>query len=139
MQPHILAIDDEEDIREMLQQLLTFKGYRVSVAANADQARRVVQADPPHLIISDLQMEDTDGLVLVEELHQKLPEVPILLLTGVVFDPEVVRENLRKKVTSYLDKTTSLEGIVAEIRRLLGEGKAGPAAETPVRPAARST
>ena len=66
-------------------------------------------------------MEDTDGFVLIEELKTILPDVPVLLLTGVVFDPAVVRDTLRKKVNGYLDKTTSVQGIVSEIQRLLGE------------------
>ena len=130
---HILAIDDEADIREMLKQLLSLEGYRVSSVGTADEARAVAREDPPQLIISDLQMEDSDGLVLIEELKDILPEVPVMLLTGVVFDPEVVRENIRKKVSSYLDKTTSMSEILAEIRRLLGEPAVTAAAvDTPV-------
>ena len=121
MTKHILTIDDEPDIREMLQQGLTMEGYRVSAVGSADEARRIVREDPPQLIISDLQMEDVDGLVLIEELKQVLPEVPVLLLTGVSFDPEVVRENIHKKVSAYLEKTTSLDRIFGEIRRLIGD------------------
>jgi len=120
MKKHILSIDDEADIRELLQEVLTMKGYRVSTAATAEQARRVVREDPPDMIISDFQIEDADGFVLTEELRTALPHVPILLLTGAVFDPEVVRETIRKKVTSYLDKTASLDTILSEIQRLVG-------------------
>jgi DNA-binding NarL/FixJ family response regulator len=66
-------------------------------------------------------MEDTDGLVLIEQLKECLPSVPVMLLTGVAFDPEVVRENLSKKVSSYMSKTASLQEIVTEVRRLLGD------------------
>ncbi len=125
MKKHILCIDDEEDIREVLQEVLIHKGYRVSSVGNADEARRIVREDPPHLIISDLQMVDTDGLVLIEEFKNVLPEVPVMLLTGVVFEPEVVRETIRKKVDSYIDKTASLDRIVAEVKRLLGEPPPG--------------
>jgi DNA-binding NtrC family response regulator len=120
MQPHILLIDDEKEILDLLQQSLGMYGYRVSTASSAEAARRVVQSDPPSLIISDLQLEETDGLELVDELRLKVPNVPVLLLTGVVFDADVVRDTIQKRVSSYLDKTTSLEGIVNELRRLLG-------------------
>jgi DNA-binding NtrC family response regulator len=119
MTKHILSIDDEVDIRELLQEILTLRGYRVSIAGNAEEARRIVKSDPPQLIISDLQMEDTDGFELIEELKTVLPEVPVLLLTGVIFDPEVVRDTIRTKVSSYLDKTASLDDILNEVERLL--------------------
>ena len=121
MKKHILTIDDEVEIRETLKELLTMKGYRVSTAATATEALRILRQDPPQLIISDLQLEDTDGLELIEEIRDLQPRIPVLLLTGVVFDPEVIRETISKKVTAYLDKTTPLEKVELEIRRLLGE------------------
>ena len=119
MKKHILSIDDEVDIRELLKEILTIKGYRVSTAGSAQEARRIVQADPPNLIITDFQMADTDGFALVEDLNKIVPGVPVLLLTGVVFDPEVVSENVLKKVVGYIDKTASLDTILTEVKRLV--------------------
>jgi DNA-binding NtrC family response regulator len=124
MNKHILIVDDEAEIRDTLREFLKLKNYRVSTAATAAEAMRNLRQDPPQLVITDLQMEDTDGLVLIEQIKAALPQVPILLLTGVVFDPEVIRETISKMVASYLDKTTPLDRIVAEIRRLLGESSA---------------
>ena len=125
MKKHILSIDDEADIRELLQEVLTMKGYRVSTAATIDEGRRLVREDRPDLIISDFQLEDADGFVLIEEVKKSWPELPVMLLTGAAFDPEVVRDTIRKKVNSYLDKTVSLDTILNEIHRLLGEPQSG--------------
>jgi DNA-binding NtrC family response regulator len=124
MKKHILAIDDEADIRELLQEVLTIKGYRVSTAADPEQARKIVAEDPPQLIIMDFQIEQGDGFVLIEEMKRLGPNIPILLLTGAVFDRNLVREAIEKKVARYLDKTTSLSTIVSEIEQLLGDASA---------------
>jgi DNA-binding NtrC family response regulator len=121
MKKHILIIDDEEPIRKLLNEVLTRQCYRVSEAGSGARAKEIVQADPPDLIITDLQMEDTDGLALVEQIKQVLPRVPVILLTGVLFDPEVVRDTLSSKVSCYLQKTTPLKQVIGEIRKLLGE------------------
>jgi DNA-binding NtrC family response regulator len=121
MKKHILSVDDEPDIRELLQEVLTIKGYRVSTAAEAEQARKIVKEDPPQLIIMDFQIEEGDGFVLIEEFKRLAPATPILLLTGAVFDRQVVRDTIQKKVAGYLDKTASLSMIVSEIQRLLGD------------------
>jgi DNA-binding response OmpR family regulator len=121
MKKHILSIDDEADIRELLQEALTMRGYRVSTAADAETAKRIVQQDPPDLIIMDFQIEDGDGLVLIEDIRQAGRDIPILLLTGAVFDSDVVRETIEKKVSRYLDKTASLSQIVTEVEKLLGQ------------------
>jgi len=115
---HILAIDDEAPILDLLRQYLTGHGYRVSTAANAVEARLVVDTDPPQLILSDLQLEETDGLKLIEQLRVQLPNVPVILLTGVLFDAQVVEENLKWKISAYVSKTAPLQTLLAEIRRL---------------------
>lgn len=121
MKKHILSVDDEADIRELLQEALTLRGYRVSTAAEPEAAKKIVKADPPQLIIMDFQIEEGDGFVLIEEFKKMVPDTPIMLLTGAVFDRAVVRDTIQKKVASYLDKTASLSTIVSEIQRLLGD------------------
>jgi DNA-binding NtrC family response regulator len=126
MKKHILSIDDEADIRELLQEVLTIKGYRVSTAAEPEKAKRIVKEDPPDLIIMDFQIEEGDGLVLIEEIKKLGPNIPILLLTGAVFDRNVVRDTIEKKVSRYLDKTASLNTIVTEIQKLVGDPTNAP-------------
>ena len=120
MKKHILIIDDAAAIRELLAQFLNTKGYRVTPVPTAAEAFKIVQQDPPQLIISDLQLEDADGLEMIAELKTALPDTPVILLTGVLFDPQVVRDVLNKKVAAYLEKTSSLARILEEVKRLAG-------------------
>ena len=106
---HILAIDDETSILDLLSEYLKAHGYRVTTAANAAEAKRLVETQAPDLIISDLQLEDTDGLHLIEELRVLLPSVPVILLTGVLFDNPVIEDNLKWKVSAYVSKTAPLQ------------------------------
>ena len=117
---HILAIDDELAILELLQEYLKAHNYRVSTAVNAHEAKRVVESEAPDLIITDLQLEDTDGLQLIEQLRIMLPKTPVILLTGVLFDPHVVEDNLKWKISSYVSKTAPLQSLLDEIRRHIG-------------------
>ena len=119
MKPHILIVDDEAPIREILSQMLGQQGYRVSEAASAAEAQQVVQRDPPGLIISDLQLEDSDGLAMIAQLKASRPQLPVILLTGVLFEADVVRDSLSKIVSAYLPKTTPLAKILEEVRRVL--------------------
>ena len=74
---------------------------------------------PPQLIISDLQLEDSDGLDMIARLKSSLPAVPVILLTGVLFDPEVARDVLTKNVACYLEKTSPLSKILEVVQRLI--------------------
>lgn len=119
MKKHILAVDDESDIRDLLREVLTLKGYRVSTAATAERAKKMLQEDPPQLIILDFQIEQGDGFVLIEDIKRLGPKIPVLLLTGAFFDRDIVRDTIEKRVSRYLDKTASLSTIVDEIEQLL--------------------
>ncbi|MGA3181963.1 MAG: response regulator [Verrucomicrobiota bacterium] len=121
MKKHILSVDDEQDIRELLQESLGMQGYRVSTAATPEEARKTAKADRPDLIILDFQIEESDGFILIDEFRRLYPAVPLMLLTGAVFGKGAVREAIEKKVASYLDKTASLSEIVSEVRRLIGD------------------
>ncbi len=119
MKNKILIIDDEAQIRDLLAQFLVGSGYVVTTAGSAAEALTCVDRDPPDLILSDLQLEDADGLEMIGRLKTVLPATPVILLTGVLFDAEVVRDILNKQVASYLAKTSPLSRILAEIRHLL--------------------
>ena len=118
MKNKILLIDDEAEIRRLLERALTQRGYRVFAAASGTEAKCIAKENAPDLIICDLQMEDTDGLLLIEELKESAPDTPIMLLTGVFFDPETIRETISKKVSVYVNKTEPLGQIMKEVDRL---------------------
>lgn len=119
MQKHIIVVDDEAVIRELLAAFLTHNGYRVTTVSSAFEAEDVSGRDKPHLVITDLQLEDSDGLDMIAKLRATLPDTPVILLTGVLFDPKVARDVLSKKVSSYLAKTAPLGRILEEVKRLL--------------------
>ena len=129
MKQHILIIDDEATIRDLLAQFLTASEFRVTTVSSAAEALTAVRQDPPHLIISDLQLEDADGLEMIGQLKEALPHAPVILLTGVLFEPDVVRDVLSRKVACYLEKTSSLAKILETVRNLLARpaqpGKTG--------------
>jgi two-component system, OmpR family, response regulator len=121
MSKHILAIDDEQEIRDIVRVALSRQGYRVTSVADGSAARQCVRLDPPDLIICDLQLHNDDGLTLLEELKGILPDVPTILLTGILFEPKVVEATLSRLVSVYLPKPTTLHKVTMEARRLLGD------------------
>jgi len=124
----ILHIDDEESVRAMLSELLTEYGYRVFSVATLAEALEAITATTPDLIISDLQLEEADGLHTVAELRRRLPAVPVMILTGVLIDPKVARTTLGPLGASYFEKTQPLSELLTEIRRLAGPARENPGA-----------
>ena len=78
---HILVVDDNAEIREMLQTYLTQQGYRVSVAADGIELRRAIAQVPVDLVMLDLMLPGEDGLSLTRYLREH-SDVSIIILTG---------------------------------------------------------
>lgn len=123
MSKTILHIDDEEAIREIVAELLSAQGYRVVSVSTPGEALIAAKENLPDLIISDLQLDEADGLKTIAQLRELRPDVPVILLTGVLIDPKVARETVGKLVSSYVEKTRPLAEIITEVARLIGPGR----------------
>ena len=81
--PHILVVDDEADIRNTIQEILSDEGYDVATAGNAAQAREAVAERTPDLVLLDIWMPDTDGISLLREWQQEnRVACPVVILSG---------------------------------------------------------
>ena len=78
----ILVIDDDSDMRAMLEQTLRSAGYEVVLAANGTQGIRYYHANPTSLVITDLFMPKKAGLETIIELRRDFPDVSIIAISG---------------------------------------------------------
>jgi DNA-binding NtrC family response regulator len=78
----ILVVEDEAVIRDLLTMILQRRGYDICLAAGGDEARRLIAAERPALILSDLRMPEGNGWALLEYCHRQLPDVPVIIFSG---------------------------------------------------------
>lgn len=119
MKQHILIVDDEPPIRELLAEFFQKRGYQVVTAATAEEATRLADETPQHLVILDIALADADGLELLRSLKQKHPALPVIMLTGMGFDDELLQEALQNGASGYVSKALSLEQLLMEVHRVL--------------------
>lgn len=81
-QPHILVIDDDEVARDSARVLLSRWGYRVTLAETGEKGLEALKADPPDLIVVDLQMPGISGLEVLEEVREFDPAIVCIMVTG---------------------------------------------------------
>jgi DNA-binding response OmpR family regulator len=79
---HILVVDDDEAVRNLLKVILEREGYEVSAAADGKQAVRLFRGKPSDLIITDIIMPEQEGLKTIFDLRQQHPEVRIIAISG---------------------------------------------------------
>lgn len=116
----ILHLDDESSIREILADSLTENGYRVVSVTTPTEALQAATQNRPDLFITDLQLDEGDGLETIGQIRALHPGLPIMILTGVLIDPRIAGRSIARDVEVYLPKTEPLAKILQEVQRLAG-------------------
>jgi DNA-binding response OmpR family regulator len=113
----ILVVDDDEDIRILLKELLGRAGYRVDEAVDGRAALRQLYETPPALVILDVTMPEMDGYQTLERIRD-LSDVPVLMLTARTQELEKVR-GLTAGADDYVAKPFGRQELLARVQALL--------------------
>jgi DNA-binding NtrC family response regulator len=116
---HILVVDDEPDIRDLLCEILADEGYAVTAAADADAARKAQLEHHPDLALLDIWMPDVDGITLLHEWHAgEAPDFPVIMMSGHA-TIETAVEATRLGAHDFVEKPLSLSRLLLTVREAL--------------------
>ena len=119
---HVLVVDDQPELRDMLARAFERESYRVTLAGTLAQARAALVRAPPNVVVLDVELPDGSGVDLCRELRRGRALVPILLLTA---HGEVRQrvEGLDAGADDFLPKPFAIAELRARVRAL---GRRGP-------------
>src|SRR5258707_5945493 len=118
MKAHILVVDDDQHITDMLRRALAYAGYSVAAAGSGDEALARTLERPPELIVLDVMLPRMDGLEVARRLRMAGDNVPILMLTARDAVSDRV-EGFDAGADDYLIKPFAPEELLVRIRALL--------------------
>jgi two-component system, NtrC family, nitrogen regulation response regulator NtrX len=120
----ILVVDDEADIRSLLEEILSEEGYEVASAANAAQARAKRVAEAPDLVLLDIWMPDADGISLLREWSktESIKPCPVVMMSG-HGTVETAVEATRLGAFDFIEKPVSLAKLLRTVERALESGR----------------
>lgn len=116
-QHHLLIVDDDDRIRELLRRFLMSQGYGVTAVADAAAARKMLQAIDFDLTILDVMMPGEDGFSLLSGMREEI-DTPVILLTA-RDDPDDRIEGLKRGADDYLAKPFEPEELALRIAAIL--------------------
>lgn len=117
--PHVLVVDDEGDIRALIDEILSEEGYRVTVAADAAEARAARETEKFDLVLLDIWMPDTDGISLLREWSEPGdPGCPVVMMSGHGTVDTAV-EATRLGAFDFVEKPLSLAKLLRTVERAL--------------------
>ncbi len=120
----ILIVDDEPDIRLLVEAILRDEGYEARTAATADEAIAAYRARRPSLVILDvwLQGSKLDGIGILEVLHQEVPRVPVVMISG-HGTIETAVAAIQRGAYDFIEKPFNSDRLLLVVRRALEAAK----------------
>jgi len=122
--PYILVVDDFPDGREMLDEYLTFRGFRIVTAANGVEAVAIARRDPPRLILMDLTMPEMDGWEATRQLKADplTSDVIVLAVTAHALSTDEGKA-LEAGADAFVPKPFPIEAFADAIAKIMAEGR----------------
>src|ERR1700680_3351227 len=118
----ILVIDDEADIRESLEALLSLEGYHIELAQNATEGLKKIESSSYDLVLLDLLMPDRSGMEVLLDIRERDTETPIFMITA-YGSVEVAVKALKAGANDYFSKPWDNEKLLLEIDRMIARAR----------------
>ena len=116
----VLLVEDEAPLRRLAERALARAGYRVAVAADAEEAAELLAAETPALLLSDVSLPGQDGLALARSARAERPGLPVLLMSG--YAEAALGTDLSAERIGFLGKPFALSDLVAAVGGVLAAG-----------------
>jgi len=116
MGERILIVDDEEDIRAVLDISLSDLGYKVYTAENGQEALRILSEVNPPIVLTDIRMPVMDGIELLRRIKQTNPETEVIMVTG-HGDMDLAIKSLKYEATDFITKPIKDEVLEIALKR----------------------
>jgi ATP-dependent Lon protease len=117
-QQSILIVDDEEIARANMEHVLRKEGYVCHCAGNGAEALEVMAREDVDLVVTDLKMEQMDGIELLQQINRTNPEIPVIMVTGFATVTSAV-DALKQGAAHYLGKPVNLDELRQTVREVL--------------------
>ena len=122
---HILVVDDELEIRKIIQEILNDEGYSTSSASSAEEARIEANNKKPDLVFLDIWMPDEDGISLLKEwTSQPETDFPVIMISGHA-TIETAIEATKLGAKDFIEKPVSIEKLLASAQEFLAQSIIG--------------
>jgi DNA-binding response OmpR family regulator len=117
----VAVVDDDRDVRELLEESLSRQGYEVKLAANGLRLISTLHVDRPDLILLDVMMSWIDGFELCKAIKQNLEfkGIPIVFISGKTAPADIER-GLECGAVDYFPKPLDMERLLSRVREIVG-------------------
>ena len=111
----VLIVDDEEELATTIAERLQIRGINASTANDGETALRMIEANPPQVVVLDVMMPGLGGIEILKRMNSKNLKIPVILLTG-YGSTEQGMEGMKQGAFDYLMKPCDLNILINKIQ-----------------------
>ena len=116
----IWIVDDDHSIRWVLEEALKSEGLDARIFSDAEVALDAFNSERPKIVVTDIRMPGISGMDLLEQIHERAPELPVIVMTA-YSDLDTTVESFQRGAREYLSKPFDIDEAVSLIRRVMSE------------------
>ncbi|MCH7696779.1 MAG: response regulator transcription factor [Proteobacteria bacterium] len=128
---HIVVVEDEKDILDVIEYNLLREGYKVSVAEDGDTGLRLIRSEHPDLVLLDLMLPELDGIELcrILKVEQSTSDIPVIMVTAKQAEADII-QGLEQGADDYVTKPFRIKELLARVKSVLRRNTNDRAAES---------
>lgn len=115
----VLLVDDNLGLTKALSKFLDHHGFKTQVVHSAEALRGLFAGKQPEVVILDIKLADVNGIDLIPEILSHWKGVPIIMLTGLGYDDELMKQAMERGARGYVSKSLTPDEVLAAITRTI--------------------
>jgi excisionase family DNA binding protein len=118
--PHVLLVDDDEKVRELVRVNLEFEGYTISEAGSADEGLAVIEQSKPDLVLLDVMMPHVDGWEMLRRIQERygVGTIPVVMFSGKA-DEEAQQRAATVGAKGFVGKPFDLQNLIDQAKQIV--------------------
>ncbi len=117
----ILITDDELGLLKLLKDTFEMRGWKVFTTLTGNSVLSILNENKVNLVLLDIRLPDRSGLEVLKGIKAAHPETPVVMLTALGYDDELVEEAIKLGASGYVSKTVSINDLIETVNNALAQ------------------
>jgi len=119
----VLVVDDEDEVRSLLDDLLNREGYLSQACATGEAAIELLKKEKFDVVLLDIKLSGTSGLEVLKNIRERHKEIPVVMITGFGYDEDLIAKSKQLGCCGYIGKNMPVSQILSTFKHLVKKAR----------------
>ena len=119
----MLIVDDDADILKVFKEIFELRGWKIFTAPIGTSALAIVETEKIDIVLLDIKLPGKSGIEVLKEIKEKKANLPVIIVTGLGYEDDLVEKALQEGASGYVSKGVSIQELIGVIQNVLPTGR----------------